>query len=412
MGTASSKDDYVVSNTSEIAVRRRQMIEMIERFVVNVYASCPRIEAMWLILSSKLGQKAFASFVKAETADEYLSLFLAISEVLAQHTVSYDSAIESLRTIKSQLFNTESDISMSIPDLLRNELLLEPEADAENTPDQLAKDIFRLLERLQNEVVFLMARDLFNRFILSKYYKTWRAAEASHAIATTFEDAATLVSEYTKQNSVSLRNSSGRSASMKMRFKMKGVVQPADLSTTAFYCMDHDEISEILKCRDSWLSTLLAAVEALPICFSLASANPARRGFPLIYVNRYFEKITGYGRDEILGRNCREFLQCPETEVGKCAVLSEGLKSMVASMAVLTNKMQDGRKFKNLVALKPIMDDKKRYCYVVGLHFDVTREVDHAASKFSLAQELLEMIPDYLFSEEESVEEPKGCMIS
>jgi PAS domain S-box-containing protein len=39
--------------------------------------------------------------------------------------------------------------------------------------------------------------------------------------------------------------------------------------------------------------------------------SPWRRGgqgFPLVYVNAEFERVTGYPREEIIGQNCR-FLQ-------------------------------------------------------------------------------------------------------
>ena len=39
----------------------------------------------------------------------------------------------------------------------------------------------------------------------------------------------------------------------------------------------------------------------------------ARAGAPLVYVNGVFAEMSGYSREEVLGRNCR-FLQGPETE--------------------------------------------------------------------------------------------------
>ena len=34
---------------------------------------------------------------------------------------------------------------------------------------------------------------------------------------------------------------------------------------------------------------------------------------PIVFANEAFQKLTGYPRDELLGRNCR-FLQCPDTD--------------------------------------------------------------------------------------------------
>ena len=45
----------------------------------------------------------------------------------------------------------------------------------------------------------------------------------------------------------------------------------------------------------------------------IAIADAKRPDRPVIYCNQAFEKITGYDRSEIIGRNCR-FLQGPDTD--------------------------------------------------------------------------------------------------
>jgi PAS domain S-box-containing protein len=41
--------------------------------------------------------------------------------------------------------------------------------------------------------------------------------------------------------------------------------------------------------------------------------DPAKPDNPIIFCNEAFQKLTGYDRDEIVGRNCR-FLQGPDTD--------------------------------------------------------------------------------------------------
>jgi hypothetical protein len=60
-------------------------------------------------------------------------------------------------------------------------LALEDDVDDPSYLDSIATNCARAAD----ECVFIMARDQFHRFILSKFYKSWRSAESSHARATT-----------------------------------------------------------------------------------------------------------------------------------------------------------------------------------------------------------------------------------
>lgn len=406
---------------AEIAVHRRQMMDMVENFVVNVYASCPRIEAMWLILSSKLGQKAFEGFVKAEYSDEYLQLFILISQVLAAKVLRVEDLSNHVERVKAKLLSPI--VSNGIPVLLRNEFFYGEEISVmsggddhpfDETAETEKSRLLTLFERLQNEVVTIMARDYYNGFIVSKFYKNWRAAESSHAVATTVEDTTAsqsipILSAFSGE--ISFRGSISIAAkntpSSKLRNRMRKILQPKDLSISAFSGLFSSAKEEVLQSRDSWLTALLAAVEALPVCFSLATAKKRHEGFPLIYVNKYFERLTGFTRREILGLNVKDFLQCVETETHKVAVLNKGLGAMTTCVSVVTNKTKDGRLFKNLVALKPVLDSQRKFAYVIGLHYDVTSELQGVGDKISLAEELLEMLPASIITDEDHLQLPE-----
>jgi hypothetical protein len=68
---------------------------------------------------------------------------------------------------------------------------------------------------------------------------------------------------------------------------------------------------------------------------------------------------------------------------------------------VITNITQDKRIFRNLVAIKPVFTEQKKYSYVMAIHIDVTREVDDCVSKLQLAQELMDMLPNIIISDDE-----------
>jgi len=56
-------------------------------------------------------------------------------------------------------------------------------------------------------------------------------------------------------------------------------------------------------------------------------ADPNLPDCPLMYVNEAFCRMTGYERDEIVGRNCR-FLQGPDTDPGAVARIREAMQQV------------------------------------------------------------------------------------
>lgn len=376
----------------ELTNQRRFMMDMVENFILNVYASSPRIDAMWLILSSKLGQKAFSSYIKTETPVDYLELFLDISDILTTKDINLEFFLQRFEKIQKKV---EMEFYTIIPELLRNEILA-PDKETYDTGDDRADRIayMTLLDRLQYELVFIMAKDYFHGFLISKNYKNWRAAESSHAMATTIEDAKISPSEL----SMSSRHSS-RTLSTRIRFKMNKIAQPADLSFSAYAGIETSAREELFNSHDSWLTALIAAMEALPICFSVLTAKNPEEGYPLIYVNKYFEKITGYKRQMVLSKTFEEFLYCDETEQEKVDQMAKCLRLKDSNVAMLTNQLQDGKIFRHVMGLKPLFNSKKAFVYVVGLHFDVTQDADDGLDRLSLVQELLDMLPDTFLDE-------------
>ncbi|NBC18925.1 MAG: PAS domain-containing protein [Bacteroidetes bacterium] len=55
---------------------------------------------------------------------------------------------------------------------------------------------------------------------------------------------------------------------------------------------------------------LLEAIEAANSCIVIT--DPTQQDNPLVYVNQGFLDLTGYTRDELIGRNCRLLQQRPD----------------------------------------------------------------------------------------------------
>lgn len=143
---------------------------------------------------------------------------------------------------------------------------------------------------------------------------------------------------------------------------------------------------------ESWLESFTIAVEQLPICITIANADSARRGFPLIYVNAQFEQMTGYRRYEILSKNCKFLQATGVTEPESVQRISYALKNAQPIKVSITNVRKDGTHFKNLLSLKPIFDNTGKFRYVVGTQFDVSQP-DATPAKLQLIDEVMRMIP-------------------
>lgn len=167
-----------------------------------------------------------------------------------------------------------------------------------------------------------------------------------------------------------------------------GFVQ--DTIASALVTMDPEELPH-LRHASRWLSNLLAMVEDLPVSVTVACARSERRGFPLVYANQAFEKLTGYSRQEMMGRNCR-FLQHrysaadhrsnnddendedDDQNADEIAVLCDALRTAQATQVLLRNRRRDGQVFMNCLALRPIFDTHGIYSYVVAVQAEVSSQ--------------------------------------
>jgi PAS domain S-box-containing protein len=99
-----------------------------------------------------------------------------------------------------------------------------------------------------------------------------------------------------------------------------------------------------------YLQSLRALGDRFEHCLSLAAVHLPDQ--PLIYVNRAFERDTGYTVDECLGRNCR-FLQGSLSQQPGRAMMAADIAAERASFTDVINFRRDGRAFVNRLLLLP-----------------------------------------------------------
>lgn len=95
---------------------------------------------------------------------------------------------------------------------------------------------------------------------------------------------------------------------------------------------------------------------------------------PIIYANEAFELITGYNREEILGKNCR-FLQGGDRDQPEIDRIREALKEQKAVTVTLRNYRKDGTLFYNQFTIRPLYDPQGHLIYYLGVQYDVTEKV-------------------------------------
>lgn len=96
---------------------------------------------------------------------------------------------------------------------------------------------------------------------------------------------------------------------------------------------------------------------------------------PIIYCNPMFEKITGYGTKEVVGRDCRSLLSNGgnEAELRKIRL---GLRKERRARAVLRSSRKDGSLFWNELFVSPVKDEKGQTTHYIGIQNDISERMD------------------------------------
>lgn len=97
------------------------------------------------------------------------------------------------------------------------------------------------------------------------------------------------------------------------------------------------------------------------------------------YVNPAFERITGYGSDEVIGRDPR-FMAAPRLDEDERHRVGQALREHRSVHAVLRNLRKDGELFWNDLHITPVHDDNGKVTHFIGIVNDVTaakQRTDH-----------------------------------
>ena len=155
--------------------------------------------------------------------------------------------------------------------------------------------------------------------------------------------------------------------------------------------MEDDQVSSPFR-PESMLNTpaLLRAIDMMGV--GLAITDPNLEDNPLVYVNQGFEHLTGYRREEVLGRNCR-FLQGEETNNEHLDVIRKAVKENGSATVTIKNYRKDDSTYWNQFVISPILNSEGRPLYFIGLQFDVTQEVEQQRASTERLRQLSHFDP-------------------
>lgn len=94
-------------------------------------------------------------------------------------------------------------------------------------------------------------------------------------------------------------------------------------------------------------------------------SDPRQKDNPIIDCNQAFLDLTGYSREEVIGRNCR-FLAGRDTEEVLTNLLRSGIEARRPVMVEILNYKKDGTAFRNAVMVAPIFGADGELEYFLG----------------------------------------------
>nr|AML77625.1 putative LOV domain-containing protein [Ignatius tetrasporus] len=108
------------------------------------------------------------------------------------------------------------------------------------------------------------------------------------------------------------------------------------------------------------------ALSALKVAYVIS--DPHAPDCPIVYASQQFLELTGYPKEQVVGRNCR-FLQGQRTSKRKVLEMRDALREERACHVCLLNYKQNGEPFWNQFYLCPLFDGQQQLKYYVGMQF-------------------------------------------
>ena len=135
----------------------------------------------------------------------------------------------------------------------------------------------------------------------------------------------------------------------------------------------------------------LINIGAVDMSCAFAVCDVTQHDIPIVYCSDVFERLTGYTKHEILGRNCR-FLQAPDGKIqagikrkyvdDRSVLRIKNMINQRQEMQIsIINYRKGGQPFMNLLTMIPITWDSEEIKYYVGFQVDLVEQPTSITNK-------------------------------
>ncbi|MDP3520695.1 MAG: EAL domain-containing protein [Hydrogenophaga sp.] len=152
---------------------------------------------------------------------------------------------------------------------------------------------------------------------------------------------------------------------------MSGQPESADDPARATLFFTLQDVTERRRSEDQ-LRLLEKAVASLNDAVLITEAEPVSEPGPrIVFVNEAFERMTGYGRDEVLGQSPR-ILQGADTSRAERERIRQALDTWQPVRAELVNYTKAGQAFWVELVIQPMADERGWFTHWVAVERDIT----------------------------------------
>lgn len=146
---------------------------------------------------------------------------------------------------------------------------------------------------------------------------------------------------------------------------------------------DYDLDGKVVGTRAIYINLTPQKQQEQQLLFLQAAATSSADGIaivdarqphlPFVYVNKGFEKLTGYTSENVIGRSFA-LLHNDDTNQPSLQVVYNAFRTGMHCHVVLRNYRKDGTLFMNDLHLSPIIDNQGELTHFVGIQRDVTKK--------------------------------------